>query len=60
MIYYPVPLHLQKAYQDPRYKEGDFPVAERLAQSVLSIPMHTELDHEQQDYIIQTINSLTR
>lgn len=60
MIYYPVPLHLQKAYQDPRYKRGDFPVAERLAQCVLSVPMHTELDTEQQDYIIHAINELTQ
>lgn len=42
-IYYPVPLHLQKAYQDQRYKKGDFPVTEALSQSVLSLPMHTEL-----------------
>ena len=47
MVYYPVPLHLQKAYQDPRYKKGDFPVAERLAGCVLSLPMHTELTDEQ-------------
>ena len=51
MIYYPIPLHLQKAYQDPRYKAGDFPVAERLAGCVLSLPMHTELDDEQLAYI---------
>ena len=51
MIYYPVPLHMQKAYQDPRYREGDFPVAERLAACVLSLPMHTELDEEQLNYI---------
>lgn len=55
MIYYPVPLHLQKAYQDPRYKAGDFPVAERLASSVLSLPMHTELDEEQLAYIAQNV-----
>ena len=47
MIYYPVPLHQQKAYLDPRYKDGDFPVAEKLAACVLSLPMHTELDDEQ-------------
>ena len=47
MVYYPVPLHLQKAYQDRRYKAGDFPVAERLAGCVLSLPMHTELSDEQ-------------
>lgn len=55
MIYYPVPLHLQKAYKDPRYKEGDFPVTEQLCQSVISLPVHTEMAREQQDYIIETI-----
>jgi len=55
MIYYPIPLHLQKAYQDPRYKEGDFPVAEKLASCVLSLPMHTELDDEQLAYITQNV-----
>ncbi|MBR1922385.1 MAG: DegT/DnrJ/EryC1/StrS family aminotransferase [Paludibacteraceae bacterium] len=51
MVYYPVPLHMQKAYQDPRYKKGDFPVAERLAACVLSLPMHTCLDEEQLQHI---------
>lgn len=55
MIYYPIPLHMQKAYQDARYKEGDFPVAERLASCVLSLPMHTELDDEQLTYITQGV-----
>lgn len=55
MIYYPIPLHLQKAYQDPRYKEGDFPIAERLSACVLSLPMHTELDNEQLDFIISAV-----
>lgn len=55
MIYYPIPLHLQKAYQDPRYKAGDFPVAEQLAASVLSLPMHTELDDEQLAYITEHV-----
>ena len=57
MIYYPIPLHLQKAYQDPRYKAGDFPVAEKLAACVLSLPMHTELDDEQLAYITQQVIS---
>jgi len=55
MVYYPVPLHMQKAYQDPRYNEGDFPVAERLAACVLSLPMHTELDNEQLEYITRNV-----
>jgi dTDP-4-amino-4,6-dideoxygalactose transaminase len=55
MIYYPVPLHLQKAYKDERYKEGDFPVAEKLCACVLSLPMHTELAEEQLEYITKNI-----
>ncbi len=51
MVYYPVPLHMQKAYLDPRYKEGDFPVTEKSAQLVISLPMHTELDADQIQYI---------
>ncbi len=58
MIYYPVPLHMQKAYIDPRYQEGDFPVAERLASCVLSLPMHTELDAEQLEYITSSVLEL--
>ncbi|MCI5680791.1 MAG: DegT/DnrJ/EryC1/StrS family aminotransferase [Bacteroidales bacterium] len=60
MIYYPVPLHLQKAYQDPRYQAGDFPVAERLADCVLSLPMHTELDEEQLEYITSNLLALVK
>jgi len=60
MIYYPVPLHLQKAYQDERYKEGDFPVAEKLCACVLSLPMHTELCDEQLKYITENVNDLTQ
>jgi len=55
MIYYPVPLHLQKAYQDVRYKAGDFPVAEKLSECVLSLPMHTELSEEQLVYITSNV-----
>ncbi len=55
MIYYPVPLHMQKAYQDPRYKEGDFPVTEDLSRRVISLPMHTELDEEQLEYITSAV-----
>ena len=58
MIYYPIPLHQQKAYQDARYKEGDFPVAEQLAREVLSLPMHTELDAEQLAYIVGSLEKI--
>ena len=57
MVYYPVPLHQQKAYRDARYRDGDFPVAERLAACVLSLPMHTELDEEQLAYISSNVIS---
>jgi dTDP-4-amino-4,6-dideoxygalactose transaminase len=55
MIYYPVPMHMQKAYQDPRYKEGDFPVTEDLSKRVISLAMHTELDEEQLKYITSAV-----
>ncbi|HOT88079.1 MAG TPA: DegT/DnrJ/EryC1/StrS family aminotransferase [Bacteroidales bacterium] len=55
MIYYPVPMHLQKAYLDPRYKDGDFPVTEKLSKSVVSLPMHTELDEEQLKHITTSV-----
>jgi dTDP-4-amino-4,6-dideoxygalactose transaminase len=54
-IYYPVPLHRQKAYADVRYSEEDFKVTNELSDIVLSLPMHTELDKEQQDLIIETV-----
>lgn len=56
-IYYPIPLHKQKAYVDERYKEEDFKVTNKLVTEVISLPMHTELDDEQIDFITQTINS---
>ena len=60
MVYYPVPLHMQKAYQDPRYHQGDFPVAERLASCVLSLPMHTCLDEEQLSWITSNVLQLCK
>lgn len=55
MIYYPVALHMQKAYKDERYSEGDFPVTERLVNSVISLPMHTELELDQLEYITDSV-----
>lgn len=54
-IYYPIPLHSQKAYLDPRYKEEDFPITNQLVQEVISLPMHTELDDEQIKFITDSI-----
>jgi dTDP-4-amino-4,6-dideoxygalactose transaminase len=55
MVYYPYPLHFQKAYQSVRFPKGIFPVAESLCEEVLSLPIHTEMNTQMQDYIIQTI-----
>ncbi len=59
-VYYPIPLHLQKAYADERYKEADFPVTNQLVKEVISLPMHTELDDEQIEYITSTIIKFIR
>ena len=54
-VYYPIPLHKQKAYADERYDEKDFPVTNQLVKEVISLPMHTELDDEQIEYITSKI-----
>ena len=54
MIYYPVPLHIQRTYKF-NTKEGDFSVTERISKEILSLPMHTELNDEQIDYICDKI-----
>ena len=55
MVYYPVPIHEQKAFAKFGCKAGDFPVAEKLAQTVLSLPMHTEMTEEMQQYIVDNL-----
>lgn len=54
-IYYPVPLHLQRAYRELGYREGIFPVSEELCKRVLSLPMHTEMEETQVEYISEQI-----
>lgn len=54
-IYYPIPLHSQKAYADARYKEEDFPVTNQLVKEVIALPMHTELDDEQIKFITDSV-----
>ncbi|MCG2675763.1 DegT/DnrJ/EryC1/StrS family aminotransferase [bacterium] len=54
-IHYPLPLHLQKAYQSLGYKEGDFPIAEECAQEVISLPIYPELKKNQIEYIAKTL-----
>ncbi len=57
MIYYPVPLHRQKAYERPGFGEGSFPITERLSKIVISLPIHTEMEEEELDYICDTIKN---
>jgi UDP-2-acetamido-2-deoxy-ribo-hexuluronate aminotransferase len=57
MIYYPVSCHLQNAYKSVRCPEGSLPVTEQLTREVLSLPMSTELDHEQLTHITNTVKS---
>ncbi len=60
MIYYPVPLHLQKAYQRPGFGVGSFPITEHLSKTVISLPIHTEMTSEELVYICQTIKDYSR
>jgi dTDP-4-amino-4,6-dideoxygalactose transaminase len=54
-IYYPIPLHRQKAYVDKRNNESDFPVTNELIKEVISLPMHTELEDDQISFVSDTI-----
>lgn len=54
-IHYPIPIHLQKAARYLGYKEGDFPIAEAQARSIITLPVHQYLTEEEIDYVINTI-----
>lgn len=54
-IYYPKPLHLQRAFQAQNYKLGDFPVSEEVAELIFSLPMHPYLTEEEQDFVVATL-----
>jgi len=56
-VYYPIPLHQQKAYLDSRYKEEDFVVTNQLVKDVISLPMHTELDDDQIEFITSKVKT---
>jgi dTDP-4-amino-4,6-dideoxygalactose transaminase len=57
MIYYPVPLHLQNAYRRPGFGENSFPLTENLSRTVISLPIHTEMNEEELSYICSQIKS---
>lgn len=54
-IHYPIPLHLQKAYSHFGYKNGDFPVTERVASEIVSLPLFPQLQPAQQDHVVQKL-----
>lgn len=56
IIHYPIPPHLQECYKQLGYKEGDFPITEKLAKTVLSIPMYNGMKVEEQNYVIEALN----
>lgn len=57
-VYYPIPIHLQQAYQDLGYKQGDFPIAEKLSNEVLALAMFPELKKEEIEFIVKTIKEI--
>ena len=57
MIYYKIPLHLQKVFKHLNYKDGDFPISEDISNRIISIPIHPYLKEVDQQYIINTLNS---
>lgn len=59
-IHYPIPPHLQKAYKHLNYSPGDFPVTEKYAQEILSLPMYPELTDSMIDYVVESIENIVR
>ena len=55
-VYYPVPLHIQEGYKESGYTNGDFPISEELSESVISLPIHTEMDNDKLEYITSKVN----
>lgn len=60
LIHYPIPLHLQKAFKFLKYKESDFPVAEKISKEILSLPIYPELTKQQIKYIVKTIKKFLK
>jgi hypothetical protein len=59
IIYYPLPLHLQKVYADLGHRVGDFPVAEAVSETILPLPIYAELTDDQVDYVIEMVGQFS-
>ena len=57
MIYYPIPLHLQKVFKNLDYKEGDFPISENIAERIFSLPMHPYMSENEIDNITEALHN---
>ena len=58
MVYYKIPLHLQKVFNDLSYQKGDFPISEYISKRIMSLPMHPYLEKKEQDFILETLNAI--
>ena len=55
LIHYPIPIHLQECYRELNYKKGDFPIAEKCCEEIMSLPMYPELTEEEIRYVVDAI-----
>ena len=55
--HYPIPIHLQECYKNLGYKKGDFPIAEEISRTELSIPIYYGMTDDEVDYVIEAVNS---
>jgi len=60
LIHYPIPLHLQEAYKELKYKKGDFPVAEKISNEILSLPMYPHMRPQQTEYVCEALKSIIK
>ncbi len=60
LIHYPIPLHLQEAYQELKYKKGDFPVSEKVSNEIMSLPMYPHMKKEEIEYVCETLKSIVK
>lgn len=60
LIHYPIPLHLQEAYQELNYKKGDFPVSEKICDDIMSLPMSPHMKKQEIEYVCETLKRIVK